>query len=232
MTETSRDAFLAAVTANLGKRKDRAARPDQATNPSYHRLADLSPEGLADHFLSQAPIRHFTGTKLAAANLGEALKPLLEKAGVEKIVLCDDDLTRALDLEGAIKAAGKDPLVYRPEGQDHTSLVDLLKDADLGFTVPTYGLADVGAVIEMASQAIPKSFSLLPPVHVSLLPLSRLYPSMSQLAEDLDALYQKEGLTSGMNQICGPSSTGDIESYLVTGAHGPVEEYVFIIMDK
>lgn len=231
MTETSREAFLGAVTGALKNHK-KTARPDPATSPSHHRLADLGPEALVDHFLSQAPIRHFTGDRIQTADLAEVLKPILTRPGMNKIVICDDDMTRALDLEEAVKAAGKAPLVYRPEDHDHASLVDLLKDANLGLTVPTYGLADVGAVIEMASRAIPKSFSLLPPVHISLLPLSRLYPSMSQVADVLEDRYQKEGLTSGMNQICGPSSTGDIESYLVTGAHGPVEEHVFIIMDK
>lgn len=231
VTKTTREEFLGNISQALTRHQVRAPKPDPVEGPVYHRLADLSPEALADHFHSQAPIRHFSSRSIQAGDLAEALQDLLSRDDAEKVVICDDAVSRALHLAEAVTAAGRTPLVYRPDGYDHQGLVDALANADVGITVPTYGLADVGAVVEMASREIPKSFSLLPRVHVSLLPLSRLYSSMSTLAEELEKVYARDGLTSGMNQISGPSSTGDIESYMVTGAHGPVEEHIFIIMD-
>ena len=219
VTKTTREEFLGNISQALTRHQVRAPKPDPVEGPVYHRLADLSPEALADHFHSQAPIRHFSSRSIQSGDLAEALQDLLTRDDVEKVVICDDGVSRALHLAEAVTAAGRTPLVYRPDGYDHQGLVDALADAD------------VGAVVEMASREIPKSFSLLPRVHVSLLPLSRLYSSMSTLAEEVEKVYARDGLTSGMNQISGPSSTGDIESYMVTGAHGPVEEHIFIIMD-
>ncbi|MBF0476773.1 MAG: lactate utilization protein [Deltaproteobacteria bacterium] len=97
-----------------------------------------------------------------------------------------------------------------------------LAEAGLGITVADYALADSGTLVILAGPGTRRSFSLLPPVHLALVPAANILP-------DLDALFkllgQDQGPVNQMGQvmtfITGPSKTGDIEFNLVMGVHGP-----------
>ncbi len=86
-----------------------------------------------------------------------------------------------------------------------------------------YGLADTGSVVLAASAEEPRSRSLLPAVHVSVLEESRILPG-------LDDLFAAVGddLPSSLAIITGPSRSADIEQHLVVGVHGPGEVHVVL----
>ena len=93
-----------------------------------------------------------------------------------------------------------------------------------GVSQASYGLADTGSVVLIASPDEPRSRHLLPEVHVSLLAEDRILPG-------LDELFAAVGddLPSALAIVTGPSRTADIEQILVTGVHGPGEVHVVLL---
>ena len=93
-----------------------------------------------------------------------------------------------------------------------------------GVSEASYGLADTGSVVLAASPDEPRSRSLLPDVHVSLLGEDRILPG-------LDELFAKVGgeLPSALAIVTGPSRSADIEQSLTVGVHGPGEVHVVLV---
>jgi L-lactate dehydrogenase complex protein LldG len=88
----------------------------------------------------------------------------------------------------------------------------------------SYGLADTGSVVLMASPEEPRARSLLPEVHVSLLREERILPGLDELFAALGG-----ELPSALAIVTGPSRSADIEQSLTVGVHGPGEEHVVLL---
>jgi len=98
--------------------------------------------------------------------------------------------------------------------------------ADFGITGADYALADTGTLVMLASGKEARMISLLPPVHIAVIPKDRILPSL----DDLFLLVPRpDQTTSSMVLITGPSRTADIEQILIRGVHGPGELHVVII---
>lgn len=102
-----------------------------------------------------------------------------------------------------------------------------LAGADLGLTGAHAALLDSGSLALVAGPDAPRSVSLLPAVHVCLVPRAVLAPDVSALPGLLERHRlphaDKGGsLPACLNLVTGPSSTADIELVLVRGVHGPV----------
>jgi len=98
-----------------------------------------------------------------------------------------------------------------------------LGQVDLGITGAHAALVDSGSIVAVAGPDTPRAASLLPAVHLCLLPRAALLPDVSALPGILNSHRDANGnLPSCLNLISGPSSTADIELVLVRGAHGPV----------
>jgi len=92
-----------------------------------------------------------------------------------------------------------------------------------GVSHALYGLADTGSVVLGASPEEPRARSLLPAVHVSLLPENRILPGLGELFDELG-----DELPSALAIVTGPSRSADIEQHLVVGVHGPGEVHVVL----
>jgi L-lactate dehydrogenase complex protein LldG len=88
----------------------------------------------------------------------------------------------------------------------------------------SYGLADTGSVVLMASPDEPRARSLLPEVHISLLREERILPGLDELFAALGG-----ELPSALAIVTGPSRSADIEQSLTVGVHGPGEEHVVLL---
>jgi L-lactate dehydrogenase complex protein LldG len=98
--------------------------------------------------------------------------------------------------------------------------------ADVGITSASYALAETGTLVMLASPEEPRLISLLPPVHIAVVPRSRMLANLDEL---LAVLPNPAEQTSSMVLITGPSRTADIEQILVRGVHGPGEIYAVIV---
>jgi L-lactate utilization protein LutC len=109
---------------------------------------------------------------------------------------------------------------------DRLRLRELCASAGVGISSADYALADTGTLVMFSSLEEARMISLLPPVHLAIVPRERLLTSLDELLtlEPLPA-----GRSSSMVLITGPSRTADIEQILVRGVHGPGEIHVVIV---
>lgn len=96
--------------------------------------------------------------------------------------------------------------------------------ADFGLTSAQWAIAATGTLVLDAAVETHRLASLLPPVHVALLPASRL---LAELGEVLHLLERP--LPAAVTFVTGPSRTADIELQLVVGVHGPRELHVILV---
>jgi L-lactate utilization protein LutC len=95
--------------------------------------------------------------------------------------------------------------------------------ADLAVTSANQGVAATGSLVVDSATAGSRAVSLLPTVHLCVLPLDRLVAAPSDVLRP-----QQRPMPSARVVITGPSRTGDIEQRLTLGAHGPVALHVIV----
>lgn len=95
--------------------------------------------------------------------------------------------------------------------------------ADAGLTSAVFALAETGTLVLEPGPAQSRLTSLLPPVHLVLLPESRILPSIFDWSAQLS-----DPLPSNVVLVSGPSKTADIEQTLVVGVHGPKRLIVIV----
>ncbi len=109
---------------------------------------------------------------------------------------------------------------------DEPELRRLCSTADFGITSADYALADTGTLVMLSSGREARMISLVPPVHIAVLPKERFLTGL----DDLFAVVPRPAeLTSSMVLITGPSRTADIEQILIRGVHGPGELYAIVV---
>ena len=92
----------------------------------------------------------------------------------------------------------------------------------VGATQAVCGLADTGSILEAEGTGTLLLASLLPQIHISILKLSAILPSLA------DAMPLVRNLDRAVF-ITGPSRTSDIEMTLTIGVHGPGEIIVLLV---
>ena len=102
----------------------------------------------------------------------------------------------------------------------------LCATAAFGISSADYALCDTGTLVMMASPADARLISLLPPVHIAVVPAERVLSGLDELFT-LDSRPAEH--TSSTVFITGPSRTADIEQLLVRGVHGPGEIHVIVV---
>lgn len=98
--------------------------------------------------------------------------------------------------------------------------------AGFGITSADYALADTGSLVMIAGPEDARLISLLPPVHIALVPADRILTGLDEL---YTLIPRPADRASSMVFITGPSRTADIEQILVRGVHGPGEIHVVIV---
>jgi L-lactate dehydrogenase complex protein LldG len=101
-----------------------------------------------------------------------------------------------------------------------------LDQADVGLTGALAGLADTGTIVMASGSGRPRLSWLLPPVHVALLPLERLYASLDDFLSRSDPAVRA---SANVALVTGPSRSGDIEMILTRGVHGPGAVHVVLV---
>jgi L-lactate dehydrogenase complex protein LldG len=105
-------------------------------------------------------------------------------------------------------------------------LRSLCAAADIGITSADYALSDTGTLVMISSPAEARLVSLLPMMHLAILPRERILTGLDEL---FTLIPRPADQTSSMVLITGPSRTADIEQILVRGVHGPGQIGVIIV---
>ncbi len=158
------------------------------------------------------------GEAYYAANLEDALHqvgaliPVLE---VEKAVATHEPPLAGLDLPARWPHVAWH--MVAPEGSaDPAALRAFCAAADLGLSGAQGALAETGTVIVASGPGKSRLATLMPPVHLALVPVSSLYPDIFAWTA-----ARNGDLPASQTLISGPSKTADIEQTLAVGVHGP-----------
>lgn len=81
----------------------------------------------------------------------------------------------------------------------------------------------------MADPEEPRSFSLVPPVHIAILEAGDIYNTFADLIEK--EKWNQRMPTNAL-LISGPSKTADIEQTLAYGVHGPIELVIIVVTEE
>jgi len=214
-----RDSILNAIRQSLTTTHLPEAQATLPPRPAS--VPGLDSGALADSFAREASalgvVVHRPQTQAQAVET--VLKILHESEPDEVLTWSDDDLPlpHLNDFLRAENFDPLDPLVPVDPIARQKKLAELAR-AEIGVTGALAGLADTGALVVNTSPARSRLASLLPPVHVALLSVRSLYPTMAAFfAAHPDSVREASNLVF----ITGPSSTGDIEFTLTVGVHGP-----------
>ncbi len=210
---------LRIATANPALAADRQAEPASAPTPPTHAPSDDLAATWRREFSALGG--QVYGPLAPAGAVGQACD-LLRQRGFQQILAWDDEEIALPGLDQALAAAGV--AVMRPRGHSDHGALDHIA---VGVSGAAAGLADTGSLIVTSGPGRPRSASLVPPVHLAFLPISRIYP-------DLPAWMAQQGAgllpqTANLVIITGPSRTADIELTLVVGVHGPGEIHVILV---
>jgi L-lactate dehydrogenase complex protein LldG len=96
---------------------------------------------------------------------------------------------------------------------------------DVGITTAQAAIAETGTLVLDSSCERNRLVSVVPPVHIAIVPASRI---CATLADVLAMLQSAPELSPVITFITGPSRTADIELTLTIGVHGPKELYVIV----
>jgi L-lactate utilization protein LutC len=167
-----------------------------------------------------------------AAAVAHVLK-LVHERSAHRALLGHGAFVDTLGLGDALRSANVEVIV--PDGLTSASGKEPFFAADIGITGVDYLIAETGSVALLARPGEPRSFSLLPPVHIAIAHHAQILPDLFDLfgrfAKKIGDSSGRPKMPSCLSLITGPSKTGDIELRLVTGVHGPGEIHVIIVKE-
>lgn len=207
--ETSRKAILNRIRTALGRREGQLPPPlpEIYLRPSRPNLSTFF-----------ACIERLNGKTLKAGSPAEALEYVAALVKGKRAVASNSTVLRDCGITALEEVTCA--------GADKTALRALCAESDIGISSADYGLADTGTLVMLSSHQEPRMISLLPPLHIAIVPENRIIGNLDELLTVLPAPAEQ---TSSMVLITGPSRTGDIEQILVRGVHGPGELHVVVI---
>jgi L-lactate dehydrogenase complex protein LldG len=203
--------------------------------------ADLPPRGATGYQgAGPDPVAHFAAQLTAAggkpyvvadreAAVERALE-LVRSSAARTALLGHGAFIDTLGLADPLRAAGID--VTTADSWTAEKCREPFFAADIGITGVDFLIAETGSVIVQSRPGEPRSFSLLPPVHIAIAHQAQIMPDLFDLFTKLGSKPADTGrlkMPSCLTLITGPSKTGDIELRLVTGVHGPGEIHVIIV---
>jgi L-lactate dehydrogenase complex protein LldG len=156
---------------------------------------------------------------------------ILRDADADRVLTWAESELPVPGVHGALHANGVTTVEARVHTTDRKDNLAALEDVPACITGADAAVAESGSIALVSGPGRGRLASLLPPLHIALLPASRIVRS---LPEALDLLARTFGPTlfrdrSNVVFVSGPSRTADIELSLTLGVHGPRAVHVVIM---
>ena len=147
---------------------------------------------------------------------------LAKERETELLVRWDVEELERLGIDGALEEAGVEVAVWR-ELEDFR---EVAAKADIGLSTAEWAIAETGSLVIEGGPTKGRSVTLLPPVHVAIVPVDRVLATVP----DAIAKYAAGGeVPANLTFHTGPSKSGDIEMTLAVGVHGPGEVHAVLV---
>jgi L-lactate dehydrogenase complex protein LldG len=183
-------------------------------------MVSASPEIMLQQLISNLKSQHAEVIDIRQSAWVDALVTICAARDIKKIMLPPDDLL-------ALSAWDNGPEISRFNQSIDLFKNDLFNTVDVGVTIADCAIADTGTLIQSNPMRMPRTLSLVPPIHICMLDVGTIYENMQ--AALLSEEYNKQ-MPSNLIFISGPSKTADIQQTLAYGAHGP-RELIVILME-
>ena len=105
-------------------------------------------------------------------------------------------------------------------------------DADIGISGVNIAIADSGTLVILSNEGNGRLVTTLPPVHVALMGIEKIVPTLDDATEVLKLLAPSatgQKMSVYVSYITGPSRSADIELSLTIGVHGPKELHIVVL---
>jgi iron-sulfur cluster protein len=105
-------------------------------------------------------------------------------------------------------------------------------DADMGITGANVAIANTGTLILVTNEGNGRLVSTLPPIHVALVGVEKIVPSLDEATAILKLLAPSatgQKMSVYVSFTTGPSRSADIELSLSIGVHGPKEVHIVLV---
>jgi L-lactate dehydrogenase complex protein LldG len=181
---------------------------------------------LADRF--QAELQRVGGVVVRCASARELEDQLFAVIGdtkAETIVSWSRSELASFPLERLWSSRSCTPWEH---ASDRASFRERAARADIGLTGADVAVASTGSIVLCGGPTRPRSVSLLPSMHVAIVPASRIVATTSDAFADL---ARRADMPSSVIFVTGPSRTSDIENDLTIGVHGPASVVAMLVED-
>ena len=216
-----RDRFLTAVRRSLT-----AARlPEVVETDPGLLIPDLEPADLTAHF--SAALERADGAVHTRPPL-EVIGEIATRLSADRFVSWDGEHLPVPGLLEDLQRAGLHRIDHQhgfdDEGRSRRKAA--YRSLLLGITGAEAGFAETGSIVVRSGAGRPRMASLIPAVHVALLPRVSIHRSLAHWAAQM---APEMSTAANVVFISGPSRTGDIEMRLNKGVHGPGEVHVVLV---
>ncbi len=182
---------------------------------------EIEKSSVKDVFITRAKIIHTQVIESSKENLGDTLRSLCDKFTKEQVMASKDKRFEEFGIKQWIEEYAT---LWDIEDGDKN--IERAANTKVGITFADIALAESGTIVLLNEDGKGRSVSLLPEIHIVLVPASIIVPRLTQGIQKVSELSR---IPSCVNFISGPSNSADIESYLVVGVHGPLEVIYIII---
>jgi len=186
--------------------------PQQDNNPVVSHNKEIPSLTLPDQFTSELTLLGGQVHPVSFNGLSSGLVEFLKSRGIDRVQSWDEIPGLSFDhLTGSgIRVEwSADPVIKA------------------GITSALIGISDTGTLVIPAGEGKPLTASLLPEIHIAILPTSKLISSLPEALQMPDVWRSPSTVL-----VTGPSRTADIEMTLTIGVHGPKELHVFLVDDS
>lgn len=242
----TREAFIEGLRAALGHRErdpyhGSAEIPEDYENAlkaiqnrdraGRIELLDLMTRRAELQNITVRPVSDAVAAGREVAELVRDKKP--EWGETKQVAAWEHPIIDALQLPVALQTL-KVPVAFtKPvrSDADRSGMRRQINDCFIGITAADYGVAETATLVLKTRPGRPRSVSLLPAIHIAVIPLDSLVKNTRELYAMLKWHPEagQRGLGVSTTFITGPSKTADIEATLVHGAHGPKELHIFVV---
>lgn len=226
-----REAFLRNISRRLGRDRIEppAARPQFV--PESYREAPLGNDSASLVSRFERELAALGASMTLARDLDEvsdALRSLLANLAPKTIITWDRSEFDGWNIPWLWESHGAIPWVAAPGGTDAGPLGETALTADVGVTTVDYAIANAGTLLLSTTARRPRTVSLLPTTHISLVHEAQIVPRLGIAFDSLNP-FLLAAPPSSLHLISGPSRSADIENDLSIGVHGPAALHVIVL---
>lgn len=237
MVDENREQMLRRIRAGLGRSRETLAREAQGAvaSPGYPDYVLPPSANLLEQF--SAELRKLTGIVHLCQDQEQALEELREllgQHGAREVLAWSEEQIGLRGLNALLAAESVTLLDSRIVGEGRGAQLQQLEPARVCISGVDAAVAESGTMLVVSGEGRGRLASLLAPVHVAVMPESRLRQglggALALLRERFGPHFLHEH--SNLALITGPSRTADIELSLTLGVHGPKEIHAFVLLGE